>query len=144
MMSAQRPVCCSSPSAVCYWCTAVLVAWGVLSLIGIYWHPLHASSAATILFAAAIGCFANWGKNRTLHCGITGPLFLLTAVAFLLANIEVIQIRLTFVWPILIVGAGISFLLEWRYAKRCAQQKCRTPPSRAPARGCHQLPPRAK
>ena len=44
---------------MCYWLVVSLLAWGVLSLIGIYWQPLHASSAVVCLFAMAIGCFAN-------------------------------------------------------------------------------------
>ena len=65
-MTERKAACCSSPAAMCYWCAASLVAWGVLSLIGLYWHPLHALSAATILLAMAVGCGANWLKNRTL------------------------------------------------------------------------------
>jgi hypothetical protein len=53
-MPEHKGVCCSSPAAMCYWFVASLTAWGVLSLIGIYWRPLHALSAATILFAMAI------------------------------------------------------------------------------------------
>jgi hypothetical protein len=67
--------CCSSPAAMCYWFIVSLIAWGVLSLIGIYWRPLHASSEAACLFAMAIGCFANWLRNRSFHCAITGPVF---------------------------------------------------------------------
>jgi hypothetical protein len=78
-MRAHKGACCSSPAAICYWLAASLIAWGVLSLIGIYWRPLHAQSAATILSAMAIGCAANWLGNRTLHCAITGPLFLIAA-----------------------------------------------------------------
>jgi hypothetical protein len=59
-----------------------LAAWGLLSLVGLVWHPLHARSAATILFAAAIGCFANGVKNRTYHCSMTSWIFLAGAVAF--------------------------------------------------------------
>jgi hypothetical protein len=44
-MTKQVTACCSSPAAMCYWFVASLIAWGVLSLIGIYWRPLHASSA---------------------------------------------------------------------------------------------------
>lgn len=97
-----------------------LVAWGFLSLIGIYWHPLHANSAATILFAAAIGCFANWFRNRTFHCRITAWLFLAGGVAFLLANLGMMKTEPRFVW--LFVGAGtlLAFVLEWRYAHRIA------------------------
>ncbi len=54
-MTEHKAACCSSPAAMCYWFAASLTVWGVLSLIGIYWRPLHALSASTILFAMAIG-----------------------------------------------------------------------------------------
>ncbi len=79
-MKEHKAACCSSPAAMCYWLAASLIAWGVLSFIGIYWRPLHALSAAAILSAMALGCVANWFRNRTLHCAITGPLFLIAAV----------------------------------------------------------------
>ena len=59
-MTEHKEACCSSPAAMCYWLAASLIAWGVFSIIGIYWRPLHALSAATILLAMAIGCVANW------------------------------------------------------------------------------------
>jgi hypothetical protein len=40
-MKEHKQACCTSPTAVCYWFTVSLVAWGVLSLIGIFWRPLH-------------------------------------------------------------------------------------------------------
>lgn len=110
--------CCASPSAMCYWCTISLAAWGLLSLLGLYWHPLHASSAATILFAASIGCFANWVKHRTFHCAITACLFLAAAALFLLANIGLIALEPRFVWPVVVIGTVVAFILEWRYASR--------------------------
>jgi len=75
-MTEHKGACCSSPATMCYWFAASVIAWGVLSLIGLYWRALHALSAATILFAMAIGCVANWFRNRTLHCGITGATIL--------------------------------------------------------------------
>jgi hypothetical protein len=115
-MTEHKVACCSSPEAMCYWFAASLIAWGVLSLIGLYWRPLHALSAATILFAMAIGCVANWLRNRTLHCAITGPLFfLIAAVAFLLSNVSMAHVNSLLVWPFVLIGVGIAFLLEWRY-----------------------------
>ena len=116
-MTEHKGTCCSSPAAICYWFAASLIAWGVLSLIGIYWHPLHASSAATILFGMAIGCVANWLRNRTFHCGITGPLFLIAAVVFLMADMTLIHVNSLLVWPFVLIGVGIAFLLEWRYTR---------------------------
>jgi hypothetical protein len=110
--------CCSSPASMCYWFAASLVAWGVLSFVGLYWSPLRASSATTILLAAAIGCAANWARNRTFHCGITAPLFLIAGIVFLLVDMRIVHIDPRFVWPFVIVGVGIAFLLEWRYARQ--------------------------
>ena len=115
-MTEHKETCCTSPAAACYWFTVSLVAWGVLSFVGIYWRPLHALSAATILFGMAIGCFANWLRNRTLHCSITGPLFLIAAVVFLQSNLTGTHLNSSLVWPFVVIGVGIAFLLEWRYA----------------------------
>jgi hypothetical protein len=86
-MTKQAGARCSSPAAICYWFIVSLIAWGVLSLVGIYWRPLHASSAPACLFAMAIGCFANWVRNRSFHCAITGPQFLTGGVLFLLSGV---------------------------------------------------------
>jgi len=119
--ASKQEVCCSSPSSMRYWLAVSVVAWGVLSLIGIYWYPLHASSAVTILLAAAVGCFANWFKNRTLHCGMTGPLFLVGAVLLLPTNMHLLHIEPSLVWPIIVICTGISFVVEWRYSRRPAR-----------------------
>ncbi len=71
-MTEHKGACCSSPAAMCYWLAASLIAWGVLSIMGVYWRPLHALSAATILFAMAIGCVANWLRNRTFTAASPG------------------------------------------------------------------------
>ncbi len=120
-MTKQLEACCSSPATICYWFIVSLMAWGVLSLIGIYWRPLHASSEAACLVAMSIGCIANWFKNRSLHCTITGPLFLIGGVKFLLSGVHMIPRRDTlWVWPVLLVGIGIAFVLEWLYGRRPA------------------------
>jgi len=67
-----------------------------------------------------IGCVANWFKNRSFHCAISAPLFLIAGVAFLLAGLHVIHLNTLLVWPFLLIGVAIAFLLEWRYAKRSA------------------------
>jgi hypothetical protein len=112
--------CCSSPAALCYWFAVSLVAWGALSLLGIYWHPLHTSPGAACLFAMAIGCLATWLKNRTFHCVITAPLFLVAGVVLLASDVRMVRLNTSWVWFFVLGGSGIAFLLEWRYAKRSA------------------------
>jgi hypothetical protein len=117
-----KPVeaCCTSPAAICYWFIVSLITWGVLSLIGIYWRPLQASPPAACLLAMATGCFANWIRNHSFHCIITGPLFLIAGVTFLLAGVGVIHVNAVLTWQFVLIGIAIAFLLEWRYAKRSA------------------------
>ena len=121
-MTKQVEACCTSPAAMCYWFIVSLISWGGLSLIGIYWRPLHAPSAAACLFAMTIGCLANWLKNRSFHCAITGPLFLIAGVAFLLASVSLIHLNTLLAWRFVLIGIGIAFLLEWRYAKRSVSE----------------------
>ena len=116
-MAERKEVSCSSPAAMCDWFVVFLMAWAVVSLIGMYWYPLHALSAATMLLAMAIGCAANWFKNRSLHCAITGAVFLIAALIFLLT-----RVNSSLVWPFVLILVCIAFLLEWRYAKRCDLQ----------------------
>ena len=117
-MSQTKGFCCSSPTSICYWFAASLVAWGLLSLCGIYWHPLQASAAATILFAAGAGCVANWLKNRTFHCAITGPLFLIAGFVFLLRDVLGLPFSAAWIWNSVLIGAGVAFLLERQCVRR--------------------------
>jgi hypothetical protein len=67
-----------------------------------------------------IGCLANWLRNHTFHCAITGPLFLIGGVLFLLSEVRMIQVNARWVWPVVLIGIGIAFVLEWLYAQRPA------------------------
>ncbi|HXO30436.1 MAG TPA: hypothetical protein VOA80_24025 [Thermoanaerobaculia bacterium] len=122
MESAAKHVeaCCSTPAALCYWFVVSLIAWGALSLVGTAWSPLRAPSSAACLLAMAIGCFANWLRNRSFHCVITGPLFLIAGVALLLSGMGMIHVNTRWVWPCVLIGTSVALLLEWRYAKRSA------------------------
>lgn len=117
-MTDNKAACCTSPTAICYWFAGSLVAWGILGIAGLYCYPLHWQSAATILFAAGIGCIANWRKNRSFHCAITSPLFLLAGLAFLLKDVGVARVNANLLWSLVCIGTCLAFLLEWKYVKR--------------------------
>jgi hypothetical protein len=117
-MAPSIRVCCSSPEAIRYWFGASLIAWLILSLAGMNWHPLRWYAASTALFAMGIGCVANWFRNRSLHCAITAPLFLIAAVAFALADLRVLRVDASFVWLLVLLGTATAFAVEWRYARR--------------------------
>ena len=110
--------CCSSPASIRFWFVASVLAWGLLCLLGIYLGLLRPYSASTIVLAAGVGCIANWIRNRTLHCGITAPLFLIAGTLFLLSDARIVLIEPPFVLAFVLLGVGIAFLLEWKYARR--------------------------
>jgi hypothetical protein len=110
----DKRACCTSPASTGYWFAVSLLAWAILSLIGLYWRPFRAASATNILLAAGIGCIANWVRNRTLHCGITAPVFLLGSATFLLAGMQIIHVNVHLVWLLIFIASAIAFLLEWR------------------------------
>lgn len=48
------------------------------------------------------------------------PLFLIGGVMFLLSGVRMTHLDTRWVWPILLIGIGIAFLLEWLHGKRPA------------------------
>ena len=86
--------------------------------MGIYWYPLHGSSAVTICLAVGIGCAVNWLRNRTLHSAITGPTFPIAGTIFLVSDMGLWAINSRFVRPFVAIVTGISFSLAWLYASR--------------------------
>ena len=115
--------CCTSPAAIRYWILASLVSWLLISFVGIYWRPLRPESAATILFAMTIGCSANCIRYRTLHCALTGPLFLILGLLSLLSNLQIIPFSNLLFWTILVLGVSTAFFLEWRDTARKGNTK---------------------
>src|SRR5260370_11691939 len=113
-----RRACCTSPAAIGYWFFVSLVSWFVIGLAGVYWHSVRPQSAAAILFALSVGCFANWLRNRTLHCAITGPLFLIVGLLALLSELKIIRFPDPLLWFTLLFGAAIAFFAEWQFASQ--------------------------
>lgn len=101
-----------------FWLAASVVAWGLLALLGRYWHPLGPASASTIVLAMGIGCVANWKRNRTLHCAITAPILLVAGTVFVLSDTRLVHIEPEVVWPFVVLGTIVAFSVEGRYARR--------------------------
>jgi len=60
----------------------------------------------------AIGCAANWRRNRTFHCAISGPVLLVSACVFLLSGVTAYRVNVFWVWIFVLTGVGVAFLLE--------------------------------
>jgi len=68
----------------------------------------------------AIGCLANWLRNRSFHCVITGPLFLIGGLIFLLSGVQMIRVNTRWIWPFVLIGVGIALVVERRFAQPSA------------------------
>jgi len=76
------------------------------------WHPGRTGTRLEAALAAA--CFVNFRRNRTLHCRLTGPLFLVGAIVAMLAEAGIWGVDHAALWGVLLVGVSLAFLIEWR------------------------------
>ena len=91
-----------------------VLVYGAGLLVMSAWPAVRPFGDTLILAALATACVINFRRNRTLHCGITGPLFLLGAVAAATIEGGAWQFDMTVIWGIVLLGAGIAFVVEWR------------------------------
>jgi hypothetical protein len=58
---------------------------------------------------------------------MTGPLFILGAIAAGLIEAGAWQFDMAIVWGVVLLGVGIAFLIEWRTVGRHGQSNACTP-----------------
>ena len=107
--------CCTSGSALCYWGAAFAILYGIGLALAIWLHA-EAYELAVLFAALGLACFANLARNRTFHCVITGPFFLIVALALALEERGMWKIGARFLWPVVLVVVGIALLAERRFA----------------------------
>ena len=106
--------CCTTPAAMCYWAAAFILLSGAGLLLTAVWPALEAYGHTVLLVTLGAACLLNFRQNRTLHCSITGPLFLLGALAAAPIEAGIWTVDLSVLWGIVLVGVGLAFTIEWR------------------------------
>ncbi|HEV2182364.1 MAG TPA: hypothetical protein VGR39_01670 [Candidatus Acidoferrales bacterium] len=110
-----RGYCCSSWQSLCFWGCA-FVAFYAAALLAIYWLHLENYQLSALFAALGLACVANALRNRTFHCVITGPFFLLVALAFALNMAGVWKIPTGALWVTVVIVVCTALLLERRFA----------------------------
>ena len=110
--------CCTTPAAMCLWAAMFVLIYGASLLVRSALPATQPFGDTAILVALGVACVINFGRNRTLHCGITGPLFVLGAVAAALIEAGVWQFDMAIVWGVVLLSVGSAFMLEWRTVRR--------------------------
>jgi hypothetical protein len=106
--------CCTTPAAMCFWAAMFVLIYGAGLLLRSAWPAVQPFGDTLILVALAAACVINFGRNRTFHCGMTGPLFILAAVAAALIEAGTWRFDMAIVWGVVLLGVGIAFFIEWR------------------------------
>jgi hypothetical protein len=112
----QKRFCCLTPRAACTWIAAFLILYG---LAFVFLHLKHVEQYQRTAFFAAMGlaCLVNFAQNKTFHCIITGPFFLLVALALAFQHYGKWHASRAILWPTVLLVVGIAFLLERRFAR---------------------------
>jgi hypothetical protein len=110
-----RGYCCSSWQSLCFWGCAFVVFYAA-GLLAIYLLHLQSYQTTALFSALGLACVANAVRNRTFHCFITGPFFLLAALAFALSTAGVWRIPTGVLWIAVVIVVCVAFLLERRFA----------------------------
>ena len=91
-----------------------LLVYGGSLWLGSLWPPFRQYGDTLILAAMGVACFTNFARNRTLHCGLSGPIFIAGALVAALTEARIWNIDLRSVWAVVLVGAALAFLIELR------------------------------
>jgi hypothetical protein len=109
---------CCTPRVCGYYFAVFTILFGADMLLLELWEGAGKYINALLFASLGIACIVNVARNRTLHCLITGPFFLLVATILALRTAGVWNVPIPFLWPIVLIVVGTAFLVEWRFAAR--------------------------
>lgn len=113
--ASDKKLCCTSSGSLCFWFAAFFIFYG-LGMTAIFTMHVGRYQGAVLFVALGLACVVNLVRNRTFHCAITAPFFLLVAAALALQTAGIWSLSMRILWPIVLIVVGIAFLLEKRFA----------------------------
>jgi len=106
--------CCTTRSALCFWAATALLIYVAGLLLGTVLPAMRHYPDALLLAAMSGACFLNYWRNRTLHCILTGPVFLVSALVTVLSRAGIWHVDQVLLWGLVLVAVGLAFIVEWR------------------------------
>jgi len=110
--------CCTTPSAALFWAVMFVLFYGAGLMLRAVWPALQPFGDTLILAALAAACVLNFGRNHTLHCGLTGPLFLVGALLALMIEAGIWSLDESVLWTAILIAVALAFFAEWRWGTR--------------------------
>ena len=117
-MSQERTsgYCCTTPGALGFWIAVFLILYGSGLMIVQFWPETRDYGNVFLFAALGLACVANFAWNRTFHCAITGPLFLVAAGTLAMNEAGVWHVPMSLVWGVILIVGGLALLLEQKFA----------------------------
>ena len=100
-----------------------LLLWGLpilLLAVGAIWAEARVWLWTPALLMAGAACSANAARCGRLHCYLTGPLYLLGAMAALLRGLDIVSLPWSWIGYGLLGGTLMAYIPEWirgKYAR---------------------------
>ena len=99
--------------------------WGiptVLLVVGVFVSPFSRMLLWTpALLVAGGACLFNAARCGRFHCHITGPLYLIAAVATVLVGLEVVALQWNWIALWIVGGTVLAYVPEWMRGKYVAR-----------------------
>jgi hypothetical protein len=112
------PSCCTTPAAAFFCAATFVLIYAAGLLIRSLSPAVEPFADTTILLALGAACVINFGRHRTLHCGLTGPLFVIGAAAAALIEADAWRFDMRILWGAILLGVAGAFAIEWRSVGR--------------------------
>lgn len=122
-MSQIRPkqFSCCTPKVGVFYLVVFATLFGASLLLVTLLEGGEKYTNALLFTSLRLACVVNVARNRTLHCLITGPFFLLIAIALALHAAGIWRLPIPEIWPLVLIVVSTAFLIEWRFAARAKQ-----------------------
>ncbi|MGH9629593.1 MAG: hypothetical protein ACRD7E_14855 [Bryobacteraceae bacterium] len=116
--ASSKPFSCCTPRVWGFYLVIFATLFGASLLLVALWESGQQYIEALLFTSLGVACLVNVARNRTLHCLITGPFFLLLAIALALREAGIWHVPIPELWPLVLITVSIAFLIEWKFATR--------------------------
>jgi hypothetical protein len=114
---------CCTPKVWGFYLVVFASLFGASLLLVALWDGGEKYINALLFTSLGVACVVNVARNRTLHCLITGPFFLLVAIALALRAAGIWHLPIPELWPLVLIVVSVAFLIEWKFTARPSNRR---------------------
>lgn len=116
-MTEDPPAGACAARGIRLWLPAFLILFGTGMLVLQVWSRGHGYRGAVLFASLGLASLVSAYWNGRLHRAWVGLFFLAISAALALRTAGVLEVRISVLWPLALIGLGVILLLE-RFARR--------------------------